>query len=129
MDLTRSGGSFQLSVTMCGKLAAEEILQIVEVTYARLPYRTSRPQAAGSHRNPPRRGSAKSTNYPTDDLSVTILLPNHKHGRAKVAHYSGREWRPKGRVGESLEYSDPAAGTKIALHHGRSLWNKHYKVL
>ena len=29
--------------------------------------------------------------------------------QAKVAHYFGREWRPKGRVGESLVYSDTAA--------------------
>jgi hypothetical protein len=42
-------------------------------------------------------------------LLLTVLLPNYKHRRVKVAHYFGREWRPKGRVGESLEYSDTTA--------------------
>jgi hypothetical protein len=71
----------------------------------------------------------KAFGMPLIELVTTILLSKHKHGRAKVAHYFGREWRPKGRVGESLEYSDPAAHTKIALHHGRSLWNTSTKIL
>jgi hypothetical protein len=46
---------------------------------------------------------------PGRDNEVAVLLPNNKHGRAKVTHYVGRERQPKGRVGESLEYNDTAA--------------------
>ena len=42
-------------------------------------------------------------------VTLSVLLPNNKHGRAKVTHYVGRERRPKGRVDESLEYNDSAA--------------------
>jgi hypothetical protein len=41
-------------------------------------------------------------------IVFTVLLPNYKHGRAKVTHYVGRERRPKGRGSESLEYNHTA---------------------
>ena len=42
-------------------------------------------------------------------MMITILLPNNRRGRAKVAYYVGREQRPKGSVSESLECNDTVA--------------------
>ena len=52
-------------------------------------------------------------------MMTTVLLPNYKHGRAKVTHYVGRERRPKGRAGESLEYNHTAARLLYTVVYGR----------